>query len=66
MRTKVLIFKNDFHFVYAICMFLNIMGFFSLLQKYEHCFLITKIPHALVSINGVLIDRKNVYLSQII
>lgn len=41
-------------------------GFFSLLQKYEHWFLITKIPHALVSINGVLIDIKNVYLSQII
>lgn len=41
-------------------------GVFSLLQKYEHWFRITKIPHALVSINGVLIDRKNVYLSQII
>lgn len=40
--------------------------FFILLQKYLHWFLITKTPHTLVSINGVLIDIKNVYLSQII
>lgn len=65
MRMKVLIFENDFHFVYDKCTFLNIIFYptskvFTLVPYYQNTTYIGKY------FNGVLIDRKNVYLSQII